>query len=109
MKKRLVILGAGESGVGAAVLGLKQGYEVFVSDKSKMTVKSHRFPLETPRAMSLRKLTIALAPFLLASCARRAPAERFTHTDPQNPYIMFDQKTAQSCWAGPAEAHADIR
>lgn len=30
--KRLVILGAGESGAGTAVLGLKQGYEVFVSD-----------------------------------------------------------------------------
>lgn len=30
--KYLVILGAGESGVGAAVLGLKQGWKVFVSD-----------------------------------------------------------------------------
>lgn len=29
---RLVVLGAAESGVGAAVLALKQGYEVFVSD-----------------------------------------------------------------------------
>lgn len=32
MAKRLVILGAGESGVGAAILGKQQGYEVFVSD-----------------------------------------------------------------------------
>src|SRR6267154_5734290 len=32
MSKRLVILGAGESGVGAALLGKKEGYEVFVSD-----------------------------------------------------------------------------
>ncbi|MDR2937667.1 MAG: UDP-N-acetylmuramoyl-L-alanine--D-glutamate ligase [Prevotellaceae bacterium] len=32
MNKRLVILGGGESGVGSAVLGLKQGYEVFLSD-----------------------------------------------------------------------------
>ena len=32
MKKRLAILGGGESGVGAAVLGLRQGYEVFLSD-----------------------------------------------------------------------------
>lgn len=32
MKKRLVILGAGESGVGAAILGLKQGFSVLVSD-----------------------------------------------------------------------------
>jgi UDP-N-acetylmuramoylalanine--D-glutamate ligase len=29
---RLVILGAGESGVGAAILAKKQGYDVFVSD-----------------------------------------------------------------------------
>lgn len=32
MGHRLVILGAGESGIGAALLGKKQGYEVFVSD-----------------------------------------------------------------------------
>lgn len=32
MKQRLVILGGGESGVGAAVLGKQKNYEVFVSD-----------------------------------------------------------------------------
>jgi UDP-N-acetylmuramoylalanine--D-glutamate ligase len=32
--KKIVILGAGESGVGAALLGKKQGFDVFVSDKS---------------------------------------------------------------------------
>ena len=32
MASRLVILGGGESGVGTAVLALKMGYEVFVSD-----------------------------------------------------------------------------
>jgi UDP-N-acetylmuramoylalanine--D-glutamate ligase len=32
MKKRLVILGAGESGIGTAILAKQQGYEVFVSD-----------------------------------------------------------------------------
>lgn len=32
MSHRLVILGAGESGIGAAILGKQQGYEVFVSD-----------------------------------------------------------------------------
>jgi UDP-N-acetylmuramoylalanine--D-glutamate ligase len=34
MSKRLIILGAGESGIGAALLGKKQGYDVFVSDGS---------------------------------------------------------------------------
>lgn len=32
MKERIVILGAGESGTGAALLALQRGYEVFVSD-----------------------------------------------------------------------------
>ncbi len=32
MAKKLVILGAGESGIGAALLGKQQGYDVFVSD-----------------------------------------------------------------------------
>ncbi|MBK5286368.1 MAG: UDP-N-acetylmuramoyl-L-alanine--D-glutamate ligase [Bacteroidia bacterium] len=32
MKKRIVVLGAGESGAGAAVLAKKEGYDVFVSD-----------------------------------------------------------------------------
>lgn len=34
--KRLVVLGAGESGVGTAILGKKKGYEVFVSDFGKI-------------------------------------------------------------------------
>lgn len=34
--QRLVILGGGESGVGTAILGKKQGYEVFVSDFGKI-------------------------------------------------------------------------
>ncbi len=36
MKQRLVILGAGESGVGTAILGKKEGFEVFVSDFGKI-------------------------------------------------------------------------
>ena len=35
--KRIVILGAGESGAGAAVLAKKEGFDVFVSDMSKIT------------------------------------------------------------------------
>jgi len=34
--KKIVILGAGESGVGAAVLATQRGYTVFVSDKNKI-------------------------------------------------------------------------
>ena len=36
MKHRLVILGGGESGVGAALLAKQKGYEVFVSDESSL-------------------------------------------------------------------------
>ena len=36
MSKRFVILGGGESGVGAALLAKQQGYEVFVSDESSL-------------------------------------------------------------------------
>lgn len=34
--KRIVILGAGESGTGAAILAKKQGFDVFVSDNSEI-------------------------------------------------------------------------
>lgn len=37
--QRLVILGGGESGVGTAVLGKKEGFEVFVSDFGKIKEK----------------------------------------------------------------------
>ncbi|RAJ73946.1 UDP-N-acetylmuramoylalanine--D-glutamate ligase [Chitinophaga dinghuensis] len=36
MAHKLIILGAGESGIGAALLGKQQGYEVFVSDGSNI-------------------------------------------------------------------------
>lgn len=38
-QKRLVVLGGGESGVGAAVLGKKENYEVFVSDMGTIAQK----------------------------------------------------------------------
>ena len=36
MPEKLIILGGGESGVGAALLGRQQGYDVFVSDGGKL-------------------------------------------------------------------------
>ena len=36
MNKRLVILGGGESGVGAAILAQAKGFDVFVSDKGEL-------------------------------------------------------------------------
>jgi UDP-N-acetylmuramoylalanine--D-glutamate ligase len=37
--KKIVVLGGGESGVGAAVLAKKMGFEVFLSDRGKITEK----------------------------------------------------------------------
>ena len=36
MEEKIVILGGGESGTGAAILAMKQGYDVFVSDNGAM-------------------------------------------------------------------------
>lgn len=52
MNKRLVILGAGESGIGAALLGQQQGYNVFVTDgsgikeKYKKALEENNIPFE---------------------------------------------------------------
>ncbi len=37
MDKRIVVLGAGISGIGAAILAKRQGFDVFVSDSGKIT------------------------------------------------------------------------
>ena len=39
MAKKIVVLGAGESGTGAAILAKAKGYEVFVSDLAE--IKEH--------------------------------------------------------------------
>ena len=36
MSTRMVILGGGESGVGAALLAKQQGYDVFLTDESSL-------------------------------------------------------------------------
>lgn len=52
MNERVVILGAGESGTGAAILAKAKGYEVFVSelgkikDQYKAELKAHSIPFE---------------------------------------------------------------
>ena len=52
MKKRLVILGGGESGTGTAVLGVQHGYDVFLSDggtlkeEYRLMLNHHQVPFE---------------------------------------------------------------
>ncbi|MFK7951309.1 MAG: UDP-N-acetylmuramoyl-L-alanine--D-glutamate ligase [Ekhidna sp.] len=42
MNNRIVILGGGESGIGAAILALKKGYDVFVSDAGAISGDKRR-------------------------------------------------------------------
>lgn len=65
-KQSLVILGAGESGFGTAVLGIKQGYEVFVSDGGKIKeiykkqFEAHKIEFEEGRHTEERILSADL-------------------------------------------------
>ena len=43
MSKRITILGAGESGLGAALLGKERGYDVFLSDGNKLSAEATAF------------------------------------------------------------------
>lgn len=54
--KRIVVLGGGESGAGAAVLAKKQGFEVFLSDLSE--IKSDYKALLDKHAISRKKNNI---------------------------------------------------
>ncbi len=55
MDKQLVILGAGESGVGAALLGIKLGYQVWVSDAGKIAEKYQIMMLDAAIAFEAEK------------------------------------------------------
>lgn len=63
MKKQIIVLGSGESGVGAAILAKHLGYDVFVSDKSpipinfKAELKQHGIAYEENQHSLLKILT----------------------------------------------------
>ena len=46
MTKRIVVLGAGISGVGAAILAKRHGFDVFISDKGNITDKNKQILLK---------------------------------------------------------------
>ncbi|PTM09565.1 MAG: UDP-N-acetylmuramoyl-L-alanine--D-glutamate ligase [Bacteroidetes bacterium] len=57
--KRLVILGGGESGVGTALLGRKEGYDVFVSDKGEIKKKYKKVLLHNEIEWEEKQHTLA--------------------------------------------------
>jgi UDP-N-acetylmuramoylalanine--D-glutamate ligase len=71
MAKKLVILGAGESGVGAAILGKAQGFEVFVSDKG--TIKPHYLAELDAESIAYETGTHTLESILTADLIIKSP------------------------------------
>jgi len=66
-KNTLLVLGAGESGIGAALLGKKQGWNVFVSDKGKIR-PSHKDELllaDIPFEEETHNIAMAYKPNLI--------------------------------------------
>jgi len=59
MAKRIVVLGAGISGVGAAVLAKQKGFDVFVSDKGKITKENKAVLLNNEIEWEEQKHTLA--------------------------------------------------
>ena len=60
MQKRIVILGSGESGTGAAILAQKMGYEVFVSDAGAIAQKYQDELIQQGIAFEMNKHTTDL-------------------------------------------------
>ncbi|MBS1773510.1 MAG: UDP-N-acetylmuramoyl-L-alanine--D-glutamate ligase [Bacteroidetes bacterium] len=70
-QKRLVVLGAGESGVGAALLGKQQGWDVFVTDGGKL---KDTYKAELTNAnISFEEGTHTLENILNADCVVKSP------------------------------------
>lgn len=69
--KKLVILGAAESGIGAALLGKQQGWEVFVSDGGSIHEK-HKKTLKDA-GISYEEGTHSLDKIVEAACVVKSP------------------------------------
>jgi len=68
---KLVVLGAGESGVGTAILGKQKGFEVFVSDKGSIA-KKYKYVLLN-NDISFEELTHSEAKILNADVVMKSP------------------------------------
>lgn len=71
MQKRLVVLGAAESGVGAALLGKQQGWDVFVTDGGK--IKSQYKETLAHSGISFEEGQHTTSKILNADCIVKSP------------------------------------
>ena len=69
--QRLVILGAAESGVGAALLGRQQGWDVFVSDGGK--IKEHFKEALQQQGVAFEEGGHTMENILNANCIVKSP------------------------------------
>ncbi len=69
--KNIVILGAGESGVGAAILAISKGYNVFVSDKGKIKAEYREQLIE--RNIEFEEGKHSVERILNADCIIKSP------------------------------------
>lgn len=69
--KKLIVLGGGESGVGAAILGKEKGWEVFLSDKGTISEKYAKVLSEN--GIRWEEKTHSEAEILQADCIVKSP------------------------------------
>src|SRR5690606_8718682 len=69
--KRLIVLGAGESGVGAALLGKQQGWDVFVSEGG--TIKQDFKDVLLQQGISFEEGNHTIEKILAADCVVKSP------------------------------------
>ena len=100
---KIVILGAGESGAGAAVLAKKEGFEVFVSDMSKIKDNYKKLILSgglapDERLPSVRELAAQLAinPNTIQRAYRELEAEGYICSVPGKGSFVAARSEADS-------------
>jgi len=71
IQKRLVVLGAGESGIGAALLGKQQGWDVFVSDGG--SIKDHFKETLSHTEIAFEEGKHTIEKILSATCVVKSP------------------------------------
>jgi hypothetical protein len=89
-----------------AVTGKSNAAETWMAPEQRLaaTFSSCSVAAKALPSLDLRKSALLFLLPLLVGCSSN---QRFTHVDNQSTYIMFDQKTAQSCWAGPEQNPAE--
>ena len=77
MSKSVAIIGAGVSGYGAAILAKKKGYDVFVSDRNKISNDFKKIFLQNNRSILIKISSISKRHLSLIMLAKNPLIFRF--------------------------------